>query len=150
MVTMAKVPPGRVWAEEGMSSEEVPVFAQTVGIAEILVGCLLLWTGRTARAGRLRRNRWAGYRTRSTMRSDAHWNAAHRAGAAHLLFAGLPPLLGGLFLLLAQPQRRFVDAIVLITAALMVLAVLIGARRAVRAATALPPGGNAHEPDQET
>ena len=60
--------------------EQVPLAAR------VLVGALLLLTGATvsevsrrAADGRLRRNGVAGIRTRSTMRSDAAWQAGHEA-----------------------------------------------------------------------
>lgn len=58
-------------------------------IAEVLAGLLIVWLAIRMRQGRVRRGSPAGVRTRSTMRSDAAFEAANKA-AAPLTGAGAP------------------------------------------------------------
>lgn len=58
----------------------------------IVGGGLIAWFGWQGRRGQLKLNAFAGIRTRTTMRSEKAWQAAHRAGGAWMIVGG------GLFL----------------------------------------------------
>jgi SdpI/YfhL protein family len=115
------------------------VFGLGIGLLELVAGGCLFWVGVRARQGKLRRNRWSGYRTQITMRSDGHWNAAHKAGANYLLLAAVPLWAAGLIILSRPPLGVTATASVTGVIGMGVFA-LIGARKATRAAAAYDAG----------
>jgi len=79
-------------------------------IAEVLAGLFIVWLAIRMRQGRVQRGSPAGVRTRSTMRSDAAFEAANKAAAPLTATAGailaicgvlaavLPEHLAGIFI----------------------------------------------------
>lgn len=61
-----------------------------------LSGLLVMWLAGRMAAGRFKRNKWAGIRTPSTMKSDEAWAVAHEAGAPLLSIGGTIGAAGGL------------------------------------------------------
>jgi hypothetical protein len=74
------------------------------GLVLIVLIALLITLNWAATNGWLRRNRWVGIRTPSTMRSDHAWVAGHRA-ALHLAPLHLLTLAATLVALLLAAQR---------------------------------------------
>jgi uncharacterized membrane protein len=107
----------------------------SVGLAvtEAASALALAWVGCTAQNGTLPRNRYVGFRTRSTMATDGAWQAAHRAGGGALIVAALPQLAAAVVFAFRSPLIAvpFVSGSAV---ALMSAAVLVGTRRALRAA----------------
>ncbi|MCO1337401.1 hypothetical protein BJH93_00580 [Kocuria polaris] len=66
----------------------------------MLVGCLLLWAGKSAAQGNIGRNRAIGIRTRWTLASDEAWEAGHQAGRRGLKIGSLGLVSGAI---LAMP-----------------------------------------------
>ncbi|MCK9520617.1 MAG: SdpI family protein [Dehalococcoidia bacterium] len=60
-----------------------------------LAALLLTVVGFLGLTGKLPRNAWVGIRTPYSMRSDEHWLATHREGAAYLIFAGVAAFAAG-------------------------------------------------------
>lgn len=73
-----------------------------IGLLLVVSGWLVIVVAERAADGRLRRNAWAGVRTRTTRSSDEAWSAAHRAaepltkagGAIMIVSAPVAALLG--------------------------------------------------------
>jgi uncharacterized membrane protein len=59
-----------------------------IGVLFVVGGLAMLAMGTRIRAGKLRRNRWAGMRTTATMRSEEAWDAAQRATLPSLWISG--------------------------------------------------------------
>ena len=74
--------------------------AIVAAVVLVMVGLVLVVLGERSRSGRLRRNTFAGVRTRTTLSSDAAWNAAQRASASFTIVAGCGAAFGGLVLAL--------------------------------------------------
>jgi uncharacterized membrane protein len=55
----------------------------------IIGGGLLVWAGWLGMTDRLALNSWAGIRTKTTMRSQETWEAAHHAGSAWIIAGGI-------------------------------------------------------------
>lgn len=80
------------------------------------------WLGLT---GRLRRNRWAGIRTRFTLSNDERWDETHRAAAPWFIFGGVAATAAGLAFLPFALAGKVPDAVavtVTLTVALLVFA----------------------------
>jgi len=97
-------------------------------------GVLLIWMARATASGRLKRNSIAGIRIPSTMASDEAWQAAHVRAKRVTMFAGYASVATGLFALLPVPAPVLGAAVIVGSAAMLVL-VLYGARVGSRAAT---------------
>ena len=102
----------------------------------VIAGIVVASIGRRGRAGTLRRNRLAGLRTPTTMRSDAAWEAGHRAGGGLLVLAGVLFAGAGLTLL-ARPSNIVGMTIVFGSVGLVVALALVSTARANRAARAV-------------
>ncbi|MCC6436615.1 MAG: SdpI family protein [Acidimicrobiales bacterium] len=97
-------------------------------------GLLVGGVGVAATAGRLPRQHWAGIRLPSTMRSEAAWYAAHRAGGPWIVAAGATSLVAGAVMVLARPGDALVGAVSIGVAAAVLVLTLIGGAAGVRAA----------------
>jgi ABC-type sugar transport system permease subunit len=93
-------------------------------IVLVLVGSALVLLARRSRSGKLRRNRFAGVRTATTMSSDEAWHAAQRASAGFTLLAGCGAIAGGLVVAVvvlvgrdSLPLPDVASTLVLVTAA---------------------------------
>ncbi|GAA1327748.1 hypothetical protein GCM10020360_04920 [Nonlabens tegetincola] len=53
----------------------------------VIAGFFMLWMGRASRHGTLRRNGWAGLRTRILVRSERSWLTGQRAAAKALIIS---------------------------------------------------------------
>ena len=104
--------------------DEGEIGGLVVSVVLILSGALVIALGWMGRVGRLKRNRWAGIRLPSTMKSDTAWLAAHRAGWVPTALAGLLSIAGGVVVLFREPEDQ--AAIVLPTALAVVVVALIG------------------------
>jgi len=62
----------------------------------ILAGIFMMWMGNRMADRRFKRNKWAGIRTPSTMKSDESWFTAHEVGAPLMHAAGTLGAAGGL------------------------------------------------------
>lgn len=80
----------------GGSGDLAAVVAAAVVL--VLMGAVLVALGRLGRSGRLKRNAFAGVRTRATMSSDEAWDAAQRASAGYTIVAGWGAAVGGVAL----------------------------------------------------
>jgi uncharacterized membrane protein len=74
-----------------------------LGLTLVVAGGALVVIGRKQQAGTLRRNWLVGLRTAQTMRSDAAWDAAHRATAGLVAAAGVVQLIAGGAVLVLRP-----------------------------------------------
>ena len=85
----------------GQAGSDLMAWSDVIVLAIVLTGAgvALTWIGRKATKGTLKRNRWAGIRTKSTMASDEAWEAAHRAGGELMTWAGYGSVVIGLLLL---------------------------------------------------
>ena len=97
-----------------------------------LSGVLLVVVGRRAAAGRLPRNWIVGIRTTKTMESDQAWIAAHAAAAGSFSVAGYVAVMGALGLL-TRPSNGVGLALVAGVLVAILVAAVLGARRAYRA-----------------
>jgi uncharacterized membrane protein len=110
------------------------------GGAIFLSGLLIMWFGDRAAAGRFPRNKWAGIRTPSTMKSDEAWEVAHEVGGPWMSRAGLLSATGGLCGILAAllgASEAWVVGFILAGTALMVIMLVAGTVRGARAARRL-------------
>jgi uncharacterized membrane protein len=108
-----------------------------VGGAMFAAGLLMMWLGNRMTDGRFRRNRWAGIRTPSTMKSDTAWFAAHEVGGPWMSGAGLLAAVGGLTGILAAAlggSEAWVLGLVLAGAAGMTVLLITGTVKGARAA----------------
>ena len=125
------------FAQYGGLMDSQRLFVATfLAITFALLAFLLVAIDWAAASGRLRRNQWAGIRTRQTMPSDRAWVAGHRAALR------LMPLhlLTGVGLLLAVLSAQTVEGVHLIGiggAAVFVVVAVITAGVAGRAAKAV-------------
>jgi len=99
-------------------------------------GVLLLWMGRAAATGRLKRNMYAGIRTSSLLASDEAWLAGHRRAEPSVRVAGGISIAVALSTLLPLSENAQF-AVVMVGAVLVLGAVLYGAAVAGRAAREL-------------
>lgn len=124
-------------------NEQVPTFAVVAtSVSMIAAAIAVAVVMRRAAAGRLGINHLAGLRTAATMRDQAAWQAAHRAGLAptDVGMAGMG-LCGALLLLVPNGQAFLV--LVMVGTVWGVGWVLVGGARGVAAAKAEPEGDRA-------
>jgi hypothetical protein len=118
-------------------AEVVPVAVRLVlGCALLLAAVVLLTIAVLGARGRLRRNPWAGVRTRRTLASDDAFTIANRVAAAPLGAAGIVALLGGITLVVGGPDAVLWTVLVVATAGMLGLTGIGGAlgdRAAMRA-----------------
>ncbi|KAA3636313.1 MAG: hypothetical protein DWP92_09715 [Armatimonadetes bacterium] len=95
------------------------------GIALIWGGVVIVAAGAMARAGQLTRQSFVGIRTRTTMASDAAWEAAHRAGGNWIIAGGMIMAVGGLLTVLAESDDTGV-VVALVTAGIALVPIAIG------------------------
>lgn len=79
----------------GPASSVVPSLSLLLGIIAMAVGGLVIVVGVAGRHG-MRRNRFAGIRTMTSMRSDQAFAAANRAGAWPIITGGVLSMVAGL------------------------------------------------------
>jgi len=90
--------------------------------------------------GRFKRNRWAGIRTPSTMKSDEAWRTAHEAGAPLMRSAGTLGAAGGLTGIVASllgGSEGVVVGLILAGVAAMTVLLILATVRGARAAREL-------------
>lgn len=116
--------------------QQVPLAAAVgLGALQCACGILVALVTRRAADGRLRRNQLAGIRTATTLRSDGAWRKGHAAAVPLTDLAAVVFALSGLVALVARSAPVF--AAVLLGGVILATALLLlGARRAVRAASA--------------
>ncbi|WP_116951432.1 SdpI family protein [Jiangella endophytica] len=101
-------------------------------------GVAIIWMARAGASGRLRRNYWAGIRTPATLAGDDAWLAAHRAARPATEAGGWAAIVGGLVVFVTPADPEGLLAVpVLVGAGVLLVLVLIGARRGVVAARAV-------------
>ena len=134
----------------GPTTSAVPHYAGRVSIpVRVVLGCALLLAAAVlltvavlGARGRLRRNPFAGVRTRRTLASDDAFTVANRVAAAPLGAAGTVALLGGITLVVGGPGAVLWTVLVVATAGMLGFTGLggaLGERAAARAEA--PPSG---------
>ncbi len=108
-----------------------------VAIALLALALGLAVVGLAGVLERLPRNRWIGLRTAAVREDDESWRIGHRAAGAALIAAAGPPLLLGVALIAAPPEKLEDWLIILIVAGLITGGLLALAVR--QAQTALTP-----------
>ena len=98
-----------------------------LGCALLLAAAVLLTVAVLGTRGRLRRNPWAGVRTRRTLESDEAFTLANRVAAAPLGAAGIVALLGGITLVVGGPGAVLWTVLVVATAGMLGLTGIGGA-----------------------
>ena len=98
-----------------------------LGCALLLAAAVLLTVAVLGARGRLRRNPWAGVRTRRTLESDEAFTLANRVAAAPLGAAGIVALLGGITLVVGGPGAVLWTVLVVATAGMLGLTGIGGA-----------------------
>jgi hypothetical protein len=98
-----------------------------LGGALLLAAVVLLTVAALGARGRLRRNPWAGVRTRRTLSSDDAFSVANRVAAAPLGAAGIVALLGGIALVVGGPGAVLWTVLVVATAGMLGLTGIGGA-----------------------
>ncbi len=87
-------------------------------------GMALVSIGWMGWQGRLKRQHWAGIRTRYSMANDEQWFAVHRHGAMYMIFGGVAALAMSLSLLPFAIAGQLPDAFA-VTMALIIAAVVL-------------------------
>jgi hypothetical protein len=95
--------------------------------ALLLTAAVLLTIAVLGALARLRRNPWAGVRTRGTLASDEAFTLANRVAAAPLGAAGIVALLGGVTLVVGGPGPVVWTVLVVATAGMLGLTGIGGA-----------------------
>ena len=98
-----------------------------LGCALLLAAAALLAVAVLGARGRLRRNPWAGVRTRRTLASDEAFALANRVAAAPLGAAGVVALVGGAAVLAGGPAAVTWTVLLVATAGMLGLTGLGGA-----------------------
>lgn len=90
----------------------------------IVGGALLAWAGWLGMTGRLALNSWAGIRTKTTMRSQETWEAAHHAGSAWIIAGGIVLVITGVAMMVVgdETAAAYVSLIGAIVLAILVIA----------------------------
>lgn len=115
--------------------DRAAVGALVAGVILAVAGVAVVALGRLGQRGRLPLQAWAGIRTRSTMRSDESWMAAHRAGGPLIEFAGWSAVaLGGVAALLSAADERWTTAITLAPVGIFLVLLVAGGIRGDQAA----------------
>ena len=107
------------------------------GCALLLAAAVLLAVAVLGARGRLRRNPWAGVRTRRTLASDEAFTLANRVAAAPLGAAGAVALLGGAVVVAGGPAAVTWTVLLVATAGMLGFTGLGGAL-GERAVTRMP------------
>lgn len=76
-----------------------------IAILLVIASVALIVTGFMGWTGRLPRNQWAGIRTKTTMTSDAVWDAAHHKAGPWLVMSGVAMLVGGVLAAFYESSR---------------------------------------------
>jgi hypothetical protein len=109
-----------------------------LGSLLVLAGAALFTVAALGARSRLPRNRWAGVRTRATLRSDAAFALANRVAAVPVGAAGAVALAGGV-VLLAGPGAALGWVVLAVAAAGVLGLAGFGGLAGDRAARALAP-----------
>lgn len=107
------------------------------GGSMLVAGLVIMWIGNRMAEGRFTRNRWAGIRTPSTMKSDEAWLAAHEAGAPLMSSAGTLGAAGGLVGVIAGvlgASEGVVVGLILVGALLMTVLLIAATVKGARTA----------------
>lgn len=105
------------------------------GSIALVPGVICIGIGLLGRAGWLPRNRWAGIRMRSTLRSPEAWVTGHRAAWIHTVAAGVVYFIFGLWELLGSAPGWFGTASVATGTAVLVFAGVVAYLAAASADT---------------
>jgi hypothetical protein len=118
----------------GSAISVVPSLSLLLGIVAMAVGVLVVVVGLAGRHG-MRRNRFAGIRTVTSMRSDSAFAAANRAGAGPIIVGGMLSLLAGLVAVLLGGVAGIVSGFagILMVLVFAVAGAVVGNRAARRA-----------------
>jgi len=107
----------------------------------LVAGLVIMWMGNRMTERRFGRNKWAGIRTPSTMKSDEAWHAAHEVGGPWMNRGGLLGALGGLTGLLAAAlgaSESWVFGLIMAGTVPMVVMLLTATVLGARAAREIP------------
>jgi hypothetical protein len=108
----------------------------------LIAGAAMTTLGAAQRAGKLRRNIFAGIRTLRTLRDDAAWQRAHAGTWLPLVASGVLLAIGGGAALLSRPDSPEVATAVLLVPAGLAAAILVFVGiRGARAARSPGAGG---------
>lgn len=118
----------------GSAHSVVPSLGLLLGIVAMAVGVLVIVVGVAGRHG-MRRNRFAGIRTVTSMRSDQSFAAANRAGAAPIIVGGVLSVVAGLVAVLLGGMAGIVSGFVgiFLVVVFAVAGAVVGNRAARRA-----------------
>ncbi|MEX1295077.1 MAG: SdpI family protein [Candidatus Limnocylindrales bacterium] len=109
-----------------------------VAVALLVLAVALAGVGAAGITERLPRNRWVGLRVPAIRDDDASWQVGHRAAGPMIVAAAGPPLLLGVALIAAPPDRLQDWLIVLMVSGLITGGLLALAARSARQALAAP------------
>lgn len=123
---------GQDWSPEDATFAHVDL---SVLIAAL--GLLMICAGWASAAGRFKRNYVIGMRTRTIMRSDATWRAAHRECAWSFWSSGFVMVATSAVLIALRPSRQWTTALWIVMTIYLMVAVLIGLAQADKAARAV-------------
>lgn len=109
-----------------------------LSVAIAALGLLLVLAGWAAAHGRLKRNDAVGMRTRTILRTDATWRAAHRKCAWSLWSSGSVMLATSGLLIGLRPSRMWTLTLWVLMSVYLSGAVLVGFVQADREARRVP------------
>lgn len=107
----------------------------------LVAGLVIMWMGSRMTERRFGRNKWAGIRTPSTIKSDEAWYAAHEVGGPWMNSGGLVGAVGGLTGMLAAVlgfSEVWVFGLIMAGTLPMVLMLITANVLGVRAARRVP------------
>lgn len=107
----------------------------------LVTGAVIAAIGWAGGEGKLRRQGWAGIRTRSTMRSDSTWEAAQRAGGHWIVGGGALVATTGLLLLVFRPDDDTTAVVSVVLVVPLLICLITGAVQGVQAARKVAAGG---------
>ena len=120
-------------------SDADATFAQVdLSLLLAALGLLLIAAGWAAARGRLKRNYVIGMRTRTIMRTDATWRAAHERCAWSLWSSGLVIVATSVLVTGLRPSRAVTLGLWIAMTVYLPVAVLVGFAQADKAARAVP------------